>query len=251
MCSRPQPHTPRCRSCWIRCADGSGISSCWQDRATPASRASARSAPHSHVPDGYQSRVSSGSAQVIAAPGAPGCLPRFLFFPASRCAARRCLRGGLRPGASSPDGGIEEFPLLRDRARSSRAACARSSASSAACPRSSASRTAIRSSRAAQLPQSGPGGGRSGTSHDHPQSAGSKQANTPGRLGKITTRHDHHPASAIPAQIRHRVNAYRQEAPRTHRNGGMMLEAGAGEIMSLRFTLLRAKIVSRTAMGTW
>src|SRR5512142_2043515 len=59
-----------------------GISSCWQDLATPASRASARSAPHSHVPDGYQSRVPSGSAQVIAAPGAPGCLPRFLFFSA-------------------------------------------------------------------------------------------------------------------------------------------------------------------------
>jgi hypothetical protein len=46
------------------------------------------------------------------APGLPGCFPR-LFFSA-RPAARRCLRGGLRPGRSSDDGGIEEFPLFRD-----------------------------------------------------------------------------------------------------------------------------------------
>ena len=62
-----------------------------------------------------------GTVQVIAAPGAPGCLPRLRFFAASRSAARRCLRGGLRPGVSSPEGGIEELPLLRDTARSSRA----------------------------------------------------------------------------------------------------------------------------------
>ena len=71
-------------------------------------------------------RVSSGSAQHIAAPGAPGCLPRLRFFASSRSCARRCLRGGLRPGASSPDGGIEELPLLRETIRSSRATCSRS-----------------------------------------------------------------------------------------------------------------------------
>ena len=46
-------------------------------------------------------RSRPGPSQVIAAPGAPGCLPRLRFFSASRSAARRCLRGGLRPGVSS------------------------------------------------------------------------------------------------------------------------------------------------------
>src|SRR6185312_14822025 len=40
-------------------------------------------------------------------PARPTALPRFRF--AARSAARRCLRGGLRPGASSSDGGIDEL----------------------------------------------------------------------------------------------------------------------------------------------
>jgi len=41
-----------CRSYWIRCADGSGTASCWNDRATPRSAAPARSAPHAQAPSG-------------------------------------------------------------------------------------------------------------------------------------------------------------------------------------------------------
>ena len=41
---------------------------------------------------------------------------------------RRCFRGGLRPGRSSVLGGIEEFPLFRDPARSAAASCSRRSA---------------------------------------------------------------------------------------------------------------------------
>jgi hypothetical protein len=52
----------------------------------------------------------------MAAPGLPGCFPGFLFLSA-RSAARRCFRGGFLPGMSSDDGGIEEFPLFRDPAR--------------------------------------------------------------------------------------------------------------------------------------
>ena len=88
---------PACRSCWIRCADGSGISSCWNDRATPRSAAPARSAPHSHVPragnDQESHRAPPSSSPIPAPPAA--C--RGLRF-AARSAARRCLRGGLRPG---------------------------------------------------------------------------------------------------------------------------------------------------------
>ncbi len=78
-------------------------------------------------------------------------LPRLRFFPSARPAARRCLPGGFRPGRSSADGGIEEFPLLRDPARSAAASCSRRSAtadSSAAirfaCPAISAACAAIR-----------------------------------------------------------------------------------------------------------
>ena len=89
---------------------------------------------------------------VIDAPGLPGCFPRFFFF--ARSAARRCFRGGLRPGRSSDDGGIEEFPLFRDPARSAVSSRSRRSATiassvaifsacaaiSCACSRISASR---------------------------------------------------------------------------------------------------------------
>ena len=45
-------------------------------------------------------------------PGCPAAFPRFFF--SARSAARRCFRGGFRPGRSSELGGIEEFPLFRD-----------------------------------------------------------------------------------------------------------------------------------------
>jgi hypothetical protein len=40
-----------------------------------------------------------------------------LRFISARPAARRCFRGGFSPGWSSTDGGIDEFPLFRDRVR--------------------------------------------------------------------------------------------------------------------------------------
>ncbi|MGH3885143.1 MAG: tetratricopeptide repeat protein [Pseudonocardiaceae bacterium] len=42
--------------------------------------------------------------------GAPGCLPLDRFAPPPRCLGG----GGVRPGSSSFDGGLEEFPELRD-----------------------------------------------------------------------------------------------------------------------------------------
>ena len=66
--------------------------------------------------------TSSGSAQHIADPGAPGCLPR---LRAARSAARRCWRvGGVRPGTLSVLGGNDEFPLFREARRSSRVTAA-------------------------------------------------------------------------------------------------------------------------------
>jgi hypothetical protein len=71
------------------------------------------------------------------APGLPGCFPCFRF-PAARSAARRSRRGGFRPGWSSELGGIEEFPLFREPARSATSSCFRRSATStssaATCP---------------------------------------------------------------------------------------------------------------------
>jgi len=65
----------------------------------------------------------------------------------------------FRPGRSSDDGGIEEFPLLRDSSRSSRATCSVSSFSCACCASTRSRSSAISSSRAAQLRQPGAGGG--------------------------------------------------------------------------------------------
>jgi hypothetical protein len=83
----------------------------------PTSAAPDRSAPHPQVPWGRWAICSSGSrthAKVL--PGAPGCLPRDRPDPFAR---RRA--GFVRPGRSSVEGGIEEFPLLRPTARSSAA----------------------------------------------------------------------------------------------------------------------------------
>ena len=133
---------------------------------------------------GKSSVLSGRGSHARYAPGAPGCLPGFRLFPPPR--ALRC--GGFFPGRSSDEGGIEEFPLLRDSARSSRLTCSRSAAIWSACALT-ASRSspissccaAICSSRAAQAAQSGAGGGRADTGHDHQEPAGSKQADTPSR----------------------------------------------------------------------
>ena len=77
-------------------------------------------------------------------------------------------------GFGSEDGGIDEFPLLRDAARSIAAIRSRISF---ICARSSA----ISASRAAQPAQSWPGAGRPGTGHDHAEPAESKQHDTPSR----------------------------------------------------------------------
>ena len=99
------------------------------------------------------------------APGLPGCFPRFFF--SARSAARRCFRGGFRPGRSSELGGIEEFPLFRDPARAAVSSCSRRSATTAssaaicsacaaiscACSRISASRGSADGSPAAHRSQ--------------------------------------------------------------------------------------------------
>jgi hypothetical protein len=108
--------------------------------------------------------VSSGcSLQARCGPRAPGCLPCLRFPPPG------CLRGGgVWPGRSSADGGIEELPLLREESRSSRSALA---ARSVTCPASRAlpaastsitrACTAITASRAASSGIRGTG------HHDH------------------------------------------------------------------------------------
>jgi hypothetical protein len=98
-------------------ARAAGRSVTWWEYRTPRSQAPARSFPHSHVPSGKCGTVLSGrSFHARYAPGAPGCLPGL------RPPRRRGLRsGGFFPGWSSALGGIDEFPLLRETSRSSRA----------------------------------------------------------------------------------------------------------------------------------
>ena len=91
---------------------------------TPRSAAPDRSAPHPHLPCGKCGIVPSGSSfHARKLPGAPGCLPGLRLPP--RCGL---VFGGFFPGWSSIDGGIEEFWLLRDISRSSRAIFASRSA---------------------------------------------------------------------------------------------------------------------------
>ena len=56
------------------------------------------------------------------ATGAPGCLPGLRPLPGFARGA-----GAFRPGRSSDDGGIEEFPEFRDAARRAASSCPRSS----------------------------------------------------------------------------------------------------------------------------
>src|SRR6266496_2940830 len=104
------------------------------------------------------------------APGLPGCFPRFFF--SARSAARRCLRGGFRPGRSSELGGIEEFPLFRDPARSAVSNCARRPATTASsaviCSACTAIRCACSRISASRGSADGSPGGASVTARNHP-----------------------------------------------------------------------------------
>ena len=104
------------------------------------------------------------------APGLPGCFPRF-FFPA-RSAARRCFRGGFRPGRSSELGGIEEFPLFRDPARSAVSSCSRRpetvASSAAICPACAAISCACSQISASRGSSDGSPGTTSVTTRNHP-----------------------------------------------------------------------------------
>src|SRR6266496_3600437 len=104
------------------------------------------------------------------APGLPGCFPRFFF--SARSAARRCLLGGFRPGRSSELGGIEEFPLFRDPARSAVPSCSRrpaTTASSAAiCSACAAISCACSRISASRGSSDGTPGGTSVTARNHP-----------------------------------------------------------------------------------
>ena len=107
------------------------------------------------------------------APGLPGCFPRFFF--SARSAARRCFRGGFRPGRSSELGGIEEFPLFRDPDRFAAASCSRRSATTAS---SAAIRSACARISASRGSAGGSSGGTSVTARNHPQTTLSHPGNT-------------------------------------------------------------------------
>jgi hypothetical protein len=89
----------------------------------------------------------------------PGCLPGFRFPSAEG------LRRGVRPGRSSADGGIDEFPLFREASRSSRSTLA---ARSATCPASlvfSAASTSITRACITITASRAASGGIDGTGH--------------------------------------------------------------------------------------
>ena len=102
-------------------------------------------------------------------------LPRFRFLPA-RSAARRCFRGILRPGRSSADGGIEEFPLFRDPARSAAASCSRRPATIASSAAIRSACSPISTSRGSAEDPSG--GGASVTARNIPETTLSHRGNT-------------------------------------------------------------------------
>ena len=99
---------------------------------------------------------------------------------ASRAAAGCC--GGVFPGWSSPDGGIEEFPLLREISRSSRASFASSSVIFASLSSSSARRLsfAARSDATSRTAQQDPRAHRTYRTHgDHIRAGPPEQHDTP------------------------------------------------------------------------
>src|SRR5579863_5783742 len=104
------------------------------------------------------------------APGLPGCFPRFFF--SARSAARRCFRGGFRPGRPSELGGIEEFPLFRDPARAAVSSCSRRPAtvasSAAICPACAAISCVCSRISASRGSSDGSPGATSVTARHHP-----------------------------------------------------------------------------------
>jgi hypothetical protein len=110
---------------------------------------------------------------LIDAPGLPGCFPR--FFLSARSAARRCFRGGSRPGRSSELGGIEEFPLFRDPARSAASSRSRRSATTAS---SATIRSACSRISASRGSGDGSSSGASVTVRNHPGTTPSHRSNT-------------------------------------------------------------------------
>ena len=124
---------PRAGRAGWSAARASGRSVTWWEYLHPqVAGAGQVSAARAGALAGTAASVSSGcSFQARNAPGAPGCLPG-LRFPRPPRASRS---GGFFPGWSSVLGGIEEFPLLREISRSSRAIL---SACSAICAFSSA-----------------------------------------------------------------------------------------------------------------
>ena len=105
-------------------ADGSGISSCWNDRATPRSRCAAQ----------VRAALARALRVVVLGLVRPGAQPspsrraRLLaplrFFAALRGAAA-ALRGGLCPGHVFPRGGHRGVAAVARHVRSSRAICSR------------------------------------------------------------------------------------------------------------------------------
>jgi hypothetical protein len=62
------------------------------------------------------SETSSILRKRIAAPGDPGCFPRLPLLLRPLGGPPLLAAGSRRPGRSSADGGIEEFPEFRDAA---------------------------------------------------------------------------------------------------------------------------------------
>ena len=146
-------------------------------------------------------------------PGDPGCLPGFRF-PAPPAGFRR---GGVRPGRSSADGGIEELPLLRDASRSSRSTRA---ARSATCPASrafsAASNSITRACTAITAPRAASTGIEGTDHHDQDTHVRIK----PTRCGHLlrSTVEIHRPAASRSATASHLVpaSAKRSAEPNHH-----------------------------------
>ena len=117
------------------------------------------------------------------------------------------LPGILRPGRSSEDGGIEEFPLFRDPARSAAASRSRRSATSASSAAIRSACAAISASRGSA--DGSPGGGASVTARNDPGNHAQPPRQHRTRRQDVTRDHAaparpprHLPATAISAMIR-------------------------------------------------
>jgi hypothetical protein len=181
-CTRPHAHATAWLSYCTVLAAASGTSITCRDPEIPRSAAPVRSRPHWHGPDGNSGTVSSGSSrQARCAPGAPGCFPgRFPDPPRFR------WPGAFRPGRSSADGGIEEFPEFRDTSRSSRASRSSRPATCADSSEFRASRTSISTPcTSARTARSSSGG--TVTARDSPQGHGNHVSQQPERGATVTS----------------------------------------------------------------